>query len=252
MPLILSFTTFVLILAFQNMSLVEFASLNIAKVDEDARRDQARELLGAYYKGSVVQKLEGQPHLNYLVYKKIEQSFKQRWKSYVPAVAQTIISESRKHEFDPVFILAVIQTESSFKPDARGSSGEIGLMQILPRTGEWIAKKYRLPWKGKKTLYDPVMNVRIGIQYFAHLRSEFGRMAYHYLPAYNMGPANVRKIDRKYGSFDSKGRVQKRQYAMRVMKNYFDIYERMAMQHKEIEHLVSANDANESMDQSVQ
>lgn len=249
MPLVLGLSTLILILAFQNMSLVEFASLNIAKVDEDARRDQARELLGAYYRGSVAQKLEGHQHLNYLVYKKIDQSFKPRWKAYVPAVAQAIISESQKHEFDPVFILAVIQTESSFNPEARGTSGEIGLMQILPRTGEWVAKKYKLPWKGAKTLQDPVMNVRLGIQYFAHLRSEFGRMAYHYLPAYNMGPSNMRKIDRKLGSFDEKGRVQKREYAMRVMKNYFHIYEHLASLNKEIEQFASADD---SVNQSVQ
>lgn len=244
MPVSVALLAFVLILLFQNMSLVEFASLNISKVDENARRDQARELLGAYYRGSTAQKFEGQAHLNYLVFKQIDQSLKGRWKSYVPSVAQTIISESRKAEFDPVFILAVIQTESSFNPEARGTSGEIGLMQILPSTGAWIAKKYNIPWRGEKTLRDPIMNVKLGIRYFEHLRSEFGGTAYHYLPAYNMGPTNMRRIDRKIGSVDANGKIQKREYAMRVMKNYFLIYDYMAVQHKDIERFVVAEDSS--------
>ncbi len=241
--------TLVLMLAFQNMSLVEFANLNISHVDEGARREQARELLGAYYHGSAAQKLEGNRYLNYLVYKKIAESFKGSWKAHAPAVAQVIISESRNHEFDPVFILAIIQTESSFNPTARGSSGEVGLMQILPKTGEWIAKKYRLPWNGDITLYDPVMNVRIGVQYIAHLRSEFDRTAYHYLPAYNMGPTNMRRIERKLGSFDANGRIQKREYAMRVMKNYFHIYQYMVALQEDLEKFASAEN---TVHQSVQ
>ena len=229
-----SLVLLVLIFLFQNMTLVEFASLNIAKVDEGSRRDQARELLGAYYRGSSAQKLEGQQYMNYLVFKKIDQALRAKWKGSVPTLAQAIIAESQKHEFDPVFILAVIQTESTFNPEARGSAGEIGLMQILPKTGEWIAKKYRLPWKGVSSLLDPVSNVRIGIQYFAHLRSEFDGAAYHYLPAYNMGPKNMRRVEREIGSVDADGRVLKRDYAMRVMKNYFAIYQ-MASDHTEIE-----------------
>ncbi|MGZ3744095.1 MAG: lytic transglycosylase domain-containing protein [Pseudobdellovibrionaceae bacterium] len=231
-----------LLIFFQNMSFSEFSNLNLPLVDEDSRRDQARELLGVYYKGSLAQRFEGEQFLNYLVYKKIYASLDSRWKSSLPEITETLISESQKQELDPIFVLAVIQTESNFNTEARGTAGEIGLMQILPKTAEWIAKKYKLPWKGAKSLYNPIINIKIGVAYFAHLRNEFESRAYHYLPAYNMGPNNMRKVDRTIGSISSSGRVIKRDYAMRVMKNYVNIYEQMVIGKKEL--LKLAKDQN--------
>ncbi|WP_413289159.1 lytic transglycosylase domain-containing protein [Bdellovibrio sp. HCB337] len=224
----------VLLLLFQNMTLVEFSTLNLPVVDEDARQDQARELLGGLYKGSFAQKFEGEQYLNYLVYKKIEGSMSAEWKRYIPEITQTLISESQKYELDPIFVLAVIQTESNFNTRAKGTSGEIGLMQILPKTGEWIAKKYKMPWNGDNSLYDPLTNIRIGVVYFAHLRNEFESRAYQYLPAYNMGPSNMRKVTRTIGSVSPDGKVMKREYAMRVMKNYTNIYEQMMVKQREL------------------
>lgn len=218
------------ILLFQNMSLLEFSQLNIPEIDEDARQDQARELLGSYYRGSSAQRLEGEQYLNFLVYKRISQAMNKKYENKIPELTQVLISESQKHELDPIFVLAVIQTESSFNPLAKGTSGEIGLMQILPKTAEWIAKKYKIPWHGEKSLNDPATNVRLGITYFSHLRSTFESKAYHYLPAYNMGPTNVRRIDRSIGSIDANGRPQKREYAVRVMKNYNMLYQQIAME----------------------
>jgi soluble lytic murein transglycosylase len=223
----------VLFLMFQNMSFVEFGSLQISNVDEGSRQEQARELLGASYRRSFARRLEGEQNLNYLIFQEIEKGMGSQWKDKVPELTQAIISESRELEFDPVFILAVIQTESQFNPNARGSAGEIGLMQILPPTAEWIAKKYKVPWNGDQTLFNPVTNIRIGIRYFDYLRSEFERMAYHYLPAYNMGPKNMRRVTRQIGDSDSDGRILKRDYAMRVMKNYSEIYEEMVAASKD-------------------
>lgn len=226
-----------IIMTFQNMTLAEFNQLNISEVDEEARREQARELLGAYYNSSVAKKFEVSQYLNYLIFKKVDGSLSAKYKAKVPELVQTIIADSQAYDLDPIFILAVIQTESTFNPKAKGTSGELGLMQILPNTAQWIAKRYGLKWKGDKSLYDPVTNVRIGIRYFAHLRKEFPRSAYHYLPAYNMGPKNVRRLDRKIGSVDHKGKPKKREYAVRVMKNYDNIYVRLAREKVNIERL---------------
>jgi soluble lytic murein transglycosylase len=181
---------------YQNMSPVEFATLNMPPIDEAARRDQARELLGSFYGGSFAQSFEGQKNLNYLVYKKLESSLSQEWKSWLPQMTSELIEECQKRDMDPIFVLAIIQTESQFNTYAKGTSGELGLMQILPQTAEWIAKKYGLPWRGKNSLYDPITNIKVGITYFAHLRSQFESRAHHYVPAYNMGPKNLRRIAR--------------------------------------------------------
>ncbi|MBS1968816.1 MAG: lytic transglycosylase domain-containing protein [Bdellovibrionales bacterium] len=234
-----------MVLLFQNMTLVEFSTLNLPSVDEQARQDQARELLGVSYKGSLAQRFEGEQDLNYLVYKKIESSMDEKWKSRLAEITEAVIMESRNQELDPIFVLAVIQTESGFNTDARGDAGEIGLMQILPKTAEWIAKKYKMPWKGANSLFDPVTNIKIGITYFAHLRNEFDSRAYHYLPAYNMGPKNMRKVSRTIGSISPDGKIIKRDYAMRVMKNYTSIYEQMISAQKEMVQFAKDNEVEQ-------
>ncbi|MES2855735.1 MAG: lytic transglycosylase domain-containing protein [Bdellovibrionota bacterium] len=224
-----------LVIMFQNMSLVEFASLNISTVDERSRRVQARELLGDYYRGSFAQKLEGQEYLNYLVFRKLKGSLGPEWETSIPAITQVLISESKRHHFDPVFILAIMQTESTFNTNAVGTSGEIGLMQILPRTAQWIAKKYGMPWTGDDSLFDPTTNIRIGIQYFAHLRSDFDKSAHHYVPAYNMGPTNIRKLERNIASTGADFRLVRPQYAAKVLKNYAAIYRQMTVQQSSLD-----------------
>ncbi len=213
---------------YQNMTPVEFAALNMPLVNEGARRDQARELLGSVYGGSYAARLEGHKDLNYLIYKKLETSLSREWKSWVPQMTQELISECRKHDMDPIFVLAIIQTESQFNTYAKGTSGEIGLMQVLPQTGEWLAKKYNLHWRGPNTLYDPIHNIKYGITYFAHLRSQFESRAHHYVPAYNMGPKNLRRVARSIATIGEDERtLLNGNYGSRVMKNYQLIYEQL-------------------------
>jgi soluble lytic murein transglycosylase len=216
-----------LAILFQNMTPIEFSLLNVPAVDEGARSEQARELLGAYYSESPASKAEGASHLNYLLYKEIEASLAPQWKQRALELTQTLIAESREQNFDPIFVLAVIQTESRFNPNAVGTAGEIGLMQILPQTGKWIARKYRLDWAGDRTLHDPVTNIVIGIRYFSYLRSHFERTAQNYVPAYNMGPKNLKRVNREVASVDEAGLPAKRIYAIKVLKNYERLYQKL-------------------------
>lgn len=217
-----------MVMFFQNMTPVEFSTLNMPPIDENARRDQAQELLGSYYNGSVAQSLEGQKDLNYLVFKKLETSLSREWKKWLPQITNELISESKKRDMDPIFVLAIIQTESQFNTYAKGTSGEIGLMQILPQTGEWISKKYNIPMTTTNALYDPITNIKIGIAYFALLRSQFESRAHHYVPAYNMGPKNLRKVARDIANegADEKDLLNGA-YGSKVMKNYRLIYQQL-------------------------
>jgi soluble lytic murein transglycosylase len=214
---------------YQNMTPVEFTALNMPPIDERARQDQARELLGAhYYTGSPIQSLEGTKDLNYLIYKKLESSMTPEWKSWLPQITKELIKECQKQDMDPIFVLAIIQTESKFNTYAKGTSGEIGLMQVLPQTAQWIAHKYKLPWRGPSALYDPITNIKFGITYFAHLRSQFDSQAHHYVPAYNMGPTNLRRAARSFASVGNDERdLLYGSYGSKVMRNYQLIYQQM-------------------------
>lgn len=58
--------------------------------------------------------------------------------------------------------MAVVRIESSFEPTAKGSAGEIGLMQIKPATARLMG------FKGRPSgLYDPETNIRYGMKYLA-------------------------------------------------------------------------------------
>lgn len=97
---------------------------------------------------------------------------------------------AENYELDPALLAAVIYRESKFDPNARSSSGAIGLMQLLPETAKGIAlhtggTRFRV-----SDLYDPEINVRYGAFYLRRLLTKYGdrRLA---LAAYNAGQANV-------------------------------------------------------------
>lgn len=127
----------------------------------------------------------------------------------VEAVARTIEEESQRHGLSRDLILAVMRTESGFYNWARSHAGALGLMQIMPSTGEMLARVLQIPWAGTQTLFDPVVNVRLGVAYLADLHGRYGSWP-QALAAYNWGPA---AIDRRI----RRGSALPVQYATRVL-----------------------------------
>jgi soluble lytic murein transglycosylase-like protein len=112
------------------------------------------------------------------------------------AAAEAIADEARRHGLDEELVLAVIRTESGFHNFARSSVGALGLMQLMPGTGEMLAGQAGIDWSGADTLLDPVANIELGIRYLAQLRARYGDWE-HALAAYNWGPG---AIDRRLAS----------------------------------------------------
>lgn len=107
-------------------------------------------------------------------------------------LAKIIVKECKSHDLDPYLILAVIKVESEFSPVAVSKRGAIGLMQVMPGTGEHIAKELGISYGGRKSLYDPFTNVRLGISYLSSLEDRYETVEYA-LGAYNHGPTNFEK-----------------------------------------------------------
>ena len=131
------------------------------------------------------------------------------------ALASEIIDHSHNYDIDPYFILAMIKTESEFNHRAKSHKGAIGMMQILPATGEPIALELGLAWQGEETLYDPSSNIRIGIHYLSELRGRFSDDMKIATAAYNRGPTDLSMRLRK-------GRGLKFRYVDRVYSYYND------------------------------
>jgi soluble lytic murein transglycosylase len=112
-------------------------------------------------------------------------------------LAEAIYEESLHYDHDPKFILALIAIESSFKNWSVSEQGAKGLMQLMPYVAESIAHDLGIEWKGDLTLFDPYINIRIGIHYLSQLILDFNDLRIA-LTAYNYGPTYVKGlIERK-------------------------------------------------------
>jgi soluble lytic murein transglycosylase-like protein len=95
-------------------------------------------------------------------------------KGYLVESLPSVISySSYKYGIDWKDIIATIFTESTFDEYAKGDSirqttlRAMGLGQILPSTGEYIADRLGLRWVGPETLWDPIFNVQATTYYLA-------------------------------------------------------------------------------------
>lgn len=95
-----------------------------------------------------------------------------------------VITAANRHGVDPRLIAAVITVETEWRPDVVGSYGELGLMQILPSTGAWLAEVNGLT---EYDLADSETNVDLATWYLSKLIDEYGR-AEIALAVYNGGP----------------------------------------------------------------
>jgi len=111
----------------------------------------------------------------------------------VEALAHTIAREAARHEIPLELVLAVMHVESRYRAFAVSPVGALGLMQVMPATGREVAEELGIPWSGPRTLFDPHVNVRLGVAYLKGLLQRYGRTEVA-LAAYNWGPG---RIDRR-------------------------------------------------------
>lgn len=130
---------------------------------------------------------------------------------YLDQIARWIIEESKRYGYDPLFLTALIITESSFYNWAKSGQGALGLMQIQPATGYAMASEVRVEWQGKKTLYDPGTNIALGAYYLNKLLKKYGDMGLA-LEAYNHGPTQLNRYLRRG--------IRPKVYSKKVFKNY--------------------------------
>ncbi|PWI32064.1 lytic murein transglycosylase [Vibrio albus] len=98
-----------------------------------------------------------------------------------------------KHKVDPITLMSVARQESALDAQARSPVGARGIMQIMPRTAKYTAKKYKLNYRGASDLYDVGKNIEIGSRYLNSLLSQYDNNRILALAAYNAGPHRVKK-----------------------------------------------------------
>ncbi len=111
---------------------------------------------------------------------------------YPLAYGEIISAESRSRGLDPLLVAAIARQESAFAPDAVSRAGARGLLQLMPETGRWWARRLGVRDYNIDLLFDPEMNIHLGTAYFADLQRRYGDLQIS-LVAYNAGPSRARR-----------------------------------------------------------
>lgn len=132
------------------------------------------------------------------------------------SIAKLIVNECSKHEVDPLLVTSIIRAESMFKHTARSNRGALGLMQIMPSTGAYLAKAIDDESISVRDLQDPEINIRLGVYYVARLLSRYQGDHNYALVAYNWGPSNLARAKSQNLNYPDESVT----YANKVLKNY--------------------------------
>ncbi len=99
---------------------------------------------------------------------------------------------------DRAMVYAFIRQESRFRPNAKSRAGARGLMQLMPATAGFVAKR-RFSGAQRNLLLDPGLNLKLGQQYIHMLMQDpnAGANLFYSVAAYNAGPGNLQKWRRK-------------------------------------------------------
>jgi len=130
-------------------------------------------------------------------------------------------------KIDPYLVYSVMRQESMFDAKIQSPAGARGLLQIMPTTGEFLAKREGIQNYDKDLLYNAYLNIRLGVRYLNDLYTEHKQDYIGVLGEYNAGPAPANRWIANYGSLPWDIRVEEvsywetRDYVKRVMGNYW-------------------------------
>lgn len=112
---------------------------------------------------------------------------------YMWPYQQEILEYSDKNKIDPFLIAAIIKNESGFDHKAVSAAGAVGLMQIMPETGRWIAEQMGIDDYTDDALYLSRTNIRMGCWYVGELEHEFKENLTLIMIAYNAGRGQTKQ-----------------------------------------------------------
>ncbi|MGH1375315.1 MAG: transglycosylase SLT domain-containing protein [Alphaproteobacteria bacterium] len=135
------------------------------------------------------------------------------------------------YKIDPALVHAVMRQESRFNLQAKSYSGAIGLMQIMPDTAGYVAKREKYDQNiTPVTLRVPEVNMMVGQDYLDYLlKTKYIKGdVVSLLISYNAGPGNLLKWRKRMGSdkdpllfIETLPVAETRDYVERVMSNYW-------------------------------
>ena len=143
-------------------------------------------------------------------------------KGYMTLVVKTL----EQYNLDPFLVLSLMRQESAFNARVTSKANAIGLMQLIPPTANEVARTLKQDSPSKENLKDPIVNVRLGIEYLNRLLVSFNQNMVYALAAYNAGPTKVRQWVALRSNMpplefiESIPYTETRNYVKRILRNY--------------------------------
>ena len=103
-----------------------------------------------------------------------------------------VVKRATQIGLDPAYVYGLIRQESRFIMDARSGVGASGLMQVMPATAKWTAKKIGLTNFTPDQITDRETNIAIGTGYLKLVLDDFAGSMPLAAAAYNAGPGRPR------------------------------------------------------------
>jgi soluble lytic murein transglycosylase len=103
-----------------------------------------------------------------------------------------VLAAARESGVDPAFVYGLIRQESRFIMDARSGVGASGLMQLMPATARWTARKIGIEYR-PDMINELEINLRLGTRYLKLVLDDFGGVQPLAAAAYNAGPNRPRR-----------------------------------------------------------
>lgn len=103
-----------------------------------------------------------------------------------------VVERAQGIGLDPAYVYGLIRQESRFVMDARSGVGASGLMQVMPATARWTARKIGLTGFTPDQITDRDTNITIGTAYLKLALDDFAGSMAMAAAAYNAGPGRPR------------------------------------------------------------
>jgi len=98
----------------------------------------------------------------------------------------------REQGLEEAWVYGLMRQESRFANQAKSDVGAAGLMQIMPATAKWVARKMGMRDYRAALIHDTEINLKLGMFYMKNVLSSFDNNTVMASAAYNAGPARAR------------------------------------------------------------
>jgi soluble lytic murein transglycosylase len=112
---------------------------------------------------------------------------------YLAPHRQALAENARAQQLEEALVLGLVRQESRFISEIKSSAGASGLMQLMPATAKWVARRMGMRDYSWSRVTDADVNAALGTFYLRHVMDDLGGNPVLAAAAYNAGPGRARR-----------------------------------------------------------